>query len=70
MLPLLRRQRLPLLADRLAEIRLPLLPACCRRWIHSRSRTSSEEDERVLRALDVIVVALLGTTLEHLTGSG
>lgn len=62
LLPLLRRKVLPLLTDLFAEIRLALLLYRCRdllRLLSILTAFASEQDERVLWPLDVVLVAPL-----------
>ena len=69
-LPLLRWQTLPLLGDRLREVRLALLLDRAGRTVVLLLRRLAllallppEENERILWSLDVVVIALLGPPL-------
>jgi hypothetical protein len=68
-LTLFRGKTLPLLADRLGQIGLPLLLAeavdCLGLGLLAIfTAFAAEEDEGVLGSFDVVLVALFGTTLE------
>lgn len=71
---LVRRQTLPLLADRLRKIGLPLLLGWalqCRslvlRLLTIFAALTSEEDECILGALDVVLVAFLRPAFDDVT---